>query len=65
MELHKQNEDNHVALCQECLLKLLKYFHSLCEKHNIKYTLEAGTLLGAVRHDHVARGCAVQDDLRT
>ena len=49
MELHKQNEDNYVALCQECLLKLLKYFHNLCSKHNIKYTLEAGTLLGAVR----------------
>lgn len=37
------------ALCQECLLKLLKYFHSLCVKHDIKYTLEAGTLLGAAR----------------
>lgn len=41
--------DDNVLLCQECLLKLLKYFHSLCVKYNIKYTLEAGTLLGAAR----------------
>lgn len=44
-----KNQNDHTALCQEHLLKLLKYFHSLCVKHNIKYTLEAGTLLGAVR----------------
>lgn len=41
--------DNKIKICQSYLLKLLKYFHSLCEKHNIKYTLEAGTLIGAVR----------------
>ena len=45
-----KNQNNIPALCQECLLKLLKYFHNLCVKHNIKYTLEAGTLLGAVRN---------------
>ena len=44
-----KNQNDHTALCQEHLLKLLKYFHSICVKHNIKYTLEAGTLLGAVR----------------
>lgn len=44
-----KNQNDHTALCQEHLLKLLKYFHSICVKHNIKYTLEAGTLLGALR----------------
>ena len=29
---------------------LLKIFHNICNKHNIKYSLEAGTLLGAIRH---------------
>jgi len=32
------------------LLKLLDYFDSICKKHNLKYTLIAGSLLGAVRH---------------
>lgn len=50
MSLNNKNQTPPTtALCQEHLLKLLKYFHSLCVKHNIKYTLEAGTLLGAVR----------------
>ncbi len=30
---------------------LLKMFHNICEKHNIKYFLAAGTLLGAIRHN--------------
>lgn len=29
---------------------LLKIFHNICQKHDIKYSLEGGTLLGAVRH---------------
>ena len=29
---------------------LLKVFHDICEKHNIKYCLADGTLLGAIRH---------------
>lgn len=50
MELNNKNKaDSKTLLCQEYLLKLLKYFHDICVKHNIKYTLEAGTLLGAVR----------------
>ncbi len=31
-------------------LKLLKEFDSFCSKHDIKYSLAYGTLLGAVRH---------------
>lgn len=35
---------------QERLLPLLKRFHSFCLEHDIKYSLDWGSLLGAVRH---------------
>ena len=31
-------------------LNLLDEFDSFCEKHNLKYTLDSGTLIGAIRH---------------
>lgn len=31
------------------MLILLKFLHNLCVENNIKYTLEAGTLIGAIR----------------
>lgn len=49
MEQNTKNVDKNIALCHECLLSLLKYFHTLCISNNIKYTLEAGTMLGAAR----------------
>lgn len=30
---------------------LLKIFHNICEKYNLTYFLESGTLLGAIRHE--------------
>jgi lipopolysaccharide cholinephosphotransferase len=35
---------------QKDLLDLLKQFHSFCVKNNIKYSLDWGSLLGAIRH---------------
>ena len=31
------------------MLELLKLIHQYCEENGIKYTLHAGTLLGAIR----------------
>jgi len=35
---------------QEVLLEILEDIDTVCRKNNIKYTLYAGTLLGAIRH---------------
>ena len=35
---------------QQSELKLLKHFDAFTKKHNLSYTLYAGTMLGAVRH---------------
>ena len=43
----KQEELRKVQLAQ---LDLLKEFKRICDKHNIKFILTAGTMLGAVRH---------------
>lgn len=35
---------------QEVLLRIMKYVHSFCEANDIKYSLDGGTLIGAIRH---------------
>ena len=32
------------------LLKIMKAFHEICNKHNIRYYMLVGTMLGAIRH---------------
>ena len=39
-----------LADCQKETLKLLKYVDLVCRENNIKYWLDGGTLLGAIRH---------------
>ena len=42
--------DEMLKKLQGCMLDLMLFFHSICEKYNIPYFLYGGTLLGAVRH---------------
>lgn len=47
----KYNPDNStLRKLQLCSLEILKEVDALCQRHNIKYYLCSGTLLGAVRH---------------
>lgn len=44
-------ENKYGALeVQKALLVLLKEFHAFCQAHQIVYSLDSGTLLGAIRH---------------
>ena len=40
----------YIRNIQSILFDILKLVHTICEKHNIPYWLEGGTLLGAIRH---------------
>ena len=40
-----------IQLLQAKLLELLDYIDILCKEHKIKYSLSAGTVLGAIRHN--------------
>lgn len=42
--------DTPLRQAQLVMLRLLKAFHAICEDHGFRYWLDAGTLLGAVRH---------------
>lgn len=42
--------DNILRQLQLTMLETLKVFDAFCRKHDIKYSLYAGSLLGAVRH---------------
>jgi len=42
--------DTPLRQAQLVMLRLLKAFHQLCEEEGLRYWLDAGTLLGAVRH---------------
>lgn len=46
----KDYEDIGLREAQMIMVDILKNVHDLCEKHGLKYFLDAGTLIGAVRH---------------
>lgn len=53
MDYKKQLRDfsqPNLRCCQLKQLSILKVIDSICKKHNIKYWLDGGTLLGAMRH---------------
>ena len=41
---------SHLSELQQAELHVLKVFDAICQKHNLKYYMSGGTLLGAVRH---------------
>lgn len=44
-----KSEREYIKKCQKHLLILLCYIDSFCRKNNIKYSLDCGTLIGAIR----------------
>ena len=38
---------------KEQLYRILKYFISICDKHDLTYCCATGTMLGAVRHNDI------------
>ena len=46
-----RNEQCEIREIQKVQLEILLDFDRICKKHNIKYQLFAGTLLGAIRHN--------------
>ncbi|MBD0289163.1 MAG: LicD family protein [Flavisolibacter sp.] len=47
---NREQGETTLRQCQLVMLRMLKIFDYLCTKHDIKYFLTGGTLLGAVRH---------------
>lgn len=49
---YKESDYTDLSLrdAQMLMVDILKDVHKICEKHDLKYFLDAGTLLGAVRH---------------
>ena len=45
------SEDKNVAGAQKIMLEMLSIAHKICEENHIRYFLDGGTLLGAIRHD--------------
>jgi len=46
----RENADTSVRQAQLVMLEMLKVVDGICQKHKLQYWLDAGTLLGAVRH---------------
>ncbi len=47
---NRETGDTPLRQCQLVMLRMFKIFDYLCNKHNIKYFLTGGSLIGAVRH---------------
>src|SRR6266487_1024402 len=47
---NREKGETPLRQCQLVMLRMLKIFDYLCAKHQIKYFLTGGSLIGAVRH---------------
>ncbi len=47
---NREDGETPLRQCQLVMLRMLKIFDFLCAKHQIKYFLIGGSLLGAIRH---------------
>ena len=47
---HYNPEGSTLRRAQLRMLEILKVVDDICTKHDIQYTLDGGTLIGAVRH---------------
>ncbi len=43
-------DGSELRRCQLRMLEMLKFFDSVCKNNNLRYWIDSGTLLGAVRH---------------
>ena len=43
--------DENITNVHSCLYLILEEFDRVCRKNNIKYSIEGGTLLGAVKYN--------------
>ena len=50
MTFEKTRRDKSLRVLQLMELDILKEFDRICRKHNIKYSIGGGTLLGQLRH---------------
>jgi lipopolysaccharide cholinephosphotransferase len=48
---NRESGETRLRQCQLVMLRMLKILDFLCIKHQIKYFLTGGTLIGAVRHE--------------
>lgn len=49
--MNEERKLSQTEIIQKNLLVLLKEIRRICEKYDIEYFLEAGTLIGAIRHN--------------
>lgn len=51
VELHKEEPSPQtVRKAQLVMLEIMEEIHRICERHGLRYWIDSGTLLGAVRH---------------
>ena len=48
--MYKVYDDKTLNKLHKTLIELLDEFDKICKKHNLKYSLMSGTVLGAIRH---------------